>query len=434
MPTDPNKTVFISYRRNPSISWARNIYNDLTNHGYDVFFDIKSVKNGEFDRLILNQIEARMHFILLLTPTSLDRCDDPEDWLRREIEHAMEHRRNIVPILEEGFNFNPLKPKLVGNLKALERLNMLPFHQYYFEAGMSMLRDEFLNPPKYPIELRPLSVPEQREAQRRIKAAVVVEPDPETAIEFYNWGNARSENSHLPSDFSEYSVVIPLHPDNAGDYKQRGRARRNSGDLPGAISDYTEAIRLNPHDVDAYNNRGNARKDDGDIPGAISDYNEAIRLNPSFALGYHGRGIIRMESGDLPGAISDFTEAIHLGPSFELAYNNRGLAHYNNGDLPAAISDFTNAINSNPRFALAYNNRGLARYKSDDLRGAMINYTEAIRIDPNYANAYLNRGILRETKKDFAEAISDWEQYVRLDGPLKTEVEKWIANLKKKLK
>jgi len=36
------KTVFISYRRT-NLPWALCIYQDLTMHGYDVFFDYQSI-------------------------------------------------------------------------------------------------------------------------------------------------------------------------------------------------------------------------------------------------------------------------------------------------------------------------------------------------------------------------------------------------------
>jgi TIR domain len=39
------KTVFISYRR-INIPWALTIYQDLTSHGYDVFFDYLSIASG----------------------------------------------------------------------------------------------------------------------------------------------------------------------------------------------------------------------------------------------------------------------------------------------------------------------------------------------------------------------------------------------------
>lgn len=46
---------------------------------------------------ILDNIRARAHFVVLLTPTALERCGDPADRLRREVEPALECRRHIVP-------------------------------------------------------------------------------------------------------------------------------------------------------------------------------------------------------------------------------------------------------------------------------------------------------------------------------------------------
>ena len=41
------KTVFISYRRT-NIPWALAIFQNLTQHGYDVFIDYNSIASGEF--------------------------------------------------------------------------------------------------------------------------------------------------------------------------------------------------------------------------------------------------------------------------------------------------------------------------------------------------------------------------------------------------
>jgi TIR domain-containing protein len=48
------KTVFISYRRT-NIPWALNIFQNLTYHGYDVFFDYDSIASGDFERSILEE-------------------------------------------------------------------------------------------------------------------------------------------------------------------------------------------------------------------------------------------------------------------------------------------------------------------------------------------------------------------------------------------
>jgi len=76
------KTVFISYRRT-NAPWALAIYQNLNNNGYDVFFDFNGIASGDFESVILGNIRARAHFLVLLTPSALERCGDPEDWLRR---------------------------------------------------------------------------------------------------------------------------------------------------------------------------------------------------------------------------------------------------------------------------------------------------------------------------------------------------------------
>jgi hypothetical protein len=96
------KTVFISYRRTDE-PWALAVFGDLTQHGYDVFVDYDGLASGNFETAILENIKARAHFLVLLTPTALERCGDPKDWMRREIEAALDSQRNIVPLMLESF-------------------------------------------------------------------------------------------------------------------------------------------------------------------------------------------------------------------------------------------------------------------------------------------------------------------------------------------
>jgi len=142
------KTVFLSYRRT-NVSWALLIFRDLTQHGYDVFFDYTGIGSGDFERAIVENITARAHFLVLLTPTALERCDDPADLFRREIETALANQRNIVPLMLEGFDFATPKiaAQLTGTLAALKRYNGLPVPPNYFEAAMERLRSTFLNVP-----------------------------------------------------------------------------------------------------------------------------------------------------------------------------------------------------------------------------------------------------------------------------------------------
>jgi len=142
------KTVFISYRRK-DISWALAVYQYLTSQKYDVFFDYTHIPSGDFEQIIVSNIKARAHFVLILTPTALDRCSEPGDWLRREIETAMDEKRNIVPLFFDGFNFGSasVAEKLTGKLADVKRYNGLDVPSGYFPEAMERLNTRYLNVP-----------------------------------------------------------------------------------------------------------------------------------------------------------------------------------------------------------------------------------------------------------------------------------------------
>lgn len=139
-------TAFVSYRRK-DISWALAVYQYLTHHRYDVFFDFASIPSGDFEQIILTNIKARAHFLVILTPNSFDRCDEPGDWFRREIETAIQEKRNIIPLFLDGFNFgSPLvSDKLTGRLATIRKYNGLDVPGVYFTEAMDRVRERFLN-------------------------------------------------------------------------------------------------------------------------------------------------------------------------------------------------------------------------------------------------------------------------------------------------
>lgn len=161
----PEKTVFISYRRK-DISWALAVYHYLTKHDYDVFFDYKSIPSGDFEQIIVGNIKARAHFLVILTPTALDRANEPGDWLRREIENAISERRNIIPLFFDGFNFGApsVSEKLTGKLGRLKRYNGLEVPSGYFDEAMERLRGRYLN-----VTLDAVLHPVSEEVQKKVK-------------------------------------------------------------------------------------------------------------------------------------------------------------------------------------------------------------------------------------------------------------------------
>ena len=140
------KTVFLSYRRT-NAPWALAIFKELTHHGYDVFFDFSGIGPGHFEQVILGNIRARAHFLVVLTPSALERCSDSGDWLRREIETALETQRNIVPLMLEGFDFGApgIASGLTGKLALIKNYNGMTVSVEYFDAAMQKLREKYLN-------------------------------------------------------------------------------------------------------------------------------------------------------------------------------------------------------------------------------------------------------------------------------------------------
>lgn len=371
---DTEKTVFIGYRRKVSSFIARAIFLDLRAHGYDVFMDVESIDSGTFDTIILNQIAVRAHFLVILTPGTLNRCVNVDDWLRKEIEHAMLHGRNIVPVLANDFKFNQKVNKfLVGKLEQLPRLNGLSLPHEYFDAAMERLRERYL---KQPVA----------------GASLVVSPEEQTIIE-----QKIEEVAKEPAP-----TAVELDAEIAF---SQAYDKQQAGDTEGAIADYTEAIRLNPNFATAFFNRGLIRREKNNFDGAIADYTEAIRLNPNFAEAYSSRGLVRYKKNDMGGAIADYTEAIYHDPYNVIAYFNRGLVRREQGDMESAIRDYTEAIRLNPDHAKAYSNRGFARSEQGDMEGAIEDYTEAIRLSPDSVNAYVNRAEVYFVLKLYAEAL-----------------------------
>jgi hypothetical protein len=175
------KTVFLSYRRT-NIPWAVAIFQNLTQNGFDVFFDYFDIASEDFERIILGNITARAHFLVLLTPSALEHCDQPEDWFRRQIETALSTQRNIVPLMLEGFDFGipKIASRLTGKLAALKHYNGLIIPPEYFLEAMERLRDRYLNVPLASV-LHPASPFAQQAAAEQKTAASALQP-----VHFYS--------------------------------------------------------------------------------------------------------------------------------------------------------------------------------------------------------------------------------------------------------
>ncbi len=442
------KTIFLSYRRT-NAPWALAISQNLTHHGYDVFFDFNGIASGAFEQVILENIRARAHFLVLLTPSALERCSEPTDWLRREIETAFETKRNIVPLMLEGFDFATpgIASQLTGTLAPLRSYNALRIPVEFFEEAMQRMRERWLNVALDSIP-HPASAVAQSVAKEQQEAAATAPtvsekaltaqewfergfyasvPDekvelyteairlkPDYASAFYNRAIARANKSDLDGALQDYTEAIRLKPDYASAFYNRAIARANKGDLDGALQDYDQVIHLEPDDASAFHNRAIARADKGDLDGALQDYDQAIRLKPDYASAFDSRAVARKGKGDLDGALQDYDQAIRLDPDYASTFYNRAIARADKGDLDGALQDYDQAIRLKPDYASAFDNRAIARKGKGDLDGALQDYDQAIRLNPDYASTFYNRAIARADKGDLDGALQDYDQAIRL--------------------
>ena len=121
--------VFISYRRDAFES-ANLFATRLKALGYRVFFDVETMNAGKFNEQLLDVISKCKDFVLVLSPNALERCNDEGDWVRRETMCAMEHKKNIIPVMLSGFVWPQEMPQGMEELCNYQALAPAP-NTYY---------------------------------------------------------------------------------------------------------------------------------------------------------------------------------------------------------------------------------------------------------------------------------------------------------------
>ena len=92
------------------------LHDRLKAKGYRVFLDVESLRSGKFNKKLLTVISDCTDFITVLSPNSLDRCQNEGDWVRTEIAHAFECDKNIIPVILNGFEWPESLPEDIEEL------------------------------------------------------------------------------------------------------------------------------------------------------------------------------------------------------------------------------------------------------------------------------------------------------------------------------
>src|SRR5690242_2126838 len=141
--------IFMSYRREDTAYPAGWLYDRLAGHfaRSQIFKDIDSIELGDdFVDMITTAVGACDVLVVLigdrwLTATGQDgqrRLDDPDDFVRLEIEAALARNVRVIPILVEGAQM-PRADELPASLAKLARRQALELSPARFDADIRRL-------------------------------------------------------------------------------------------------------------------------------------------------------------------------------------------------------------------------------------------------------------------------------------------------------
>ena len=138
--------AFISYHRKLSTWPAITIQRYLVGREVDVFLDMESISSGRFENVILNEIRERDHFILVIAAGTLARLTESGDWVARELTHALESQKNVIPVLLDGVRITDLARDFSHRDQLLD-LNCLSMPAEYSNEALDRLYDTYLSNP-----------------------------------------------------------------------------------------------------------------------------------------------------------------------------------------------------------------------------------------------------------------------------------------------
>lgn len=127
--------IFINYRRGDSSGYAGRLYDALAerSHGWQVFMDIDAIEPGaDFTEVIDRELEScdvviaviGKHWLEETDANGRRRLDNPNDFVRLEIGHALDRNIRVIPTLVQGAEM-PGSDQLPEPLEGLSRRNAL---------------------------------------------------------------------------------------------------------------------------------------------------------------------------------------------------------------------------------------------------------------------------------------------------------------------
>jgi hypothetical protein len=142
-------SIFISYRRQDSAGYAGRLFDRLTNHlkQAKIFMDIDTIELGvDFVQKIGEAVSSCDVLLAIIGPTWLTvtnangqpRLNDPNDFVRIEVQTALQRNIRVIPILVNGASM-PAENDLPQELAPLSRRNGMEIEHTSFDSDVNLL-------------------------------------------------------------------------------------------------------------------------------------------------------------------------------------------------------------------------------------------------------------------------------------------------------
>jgi hypothetical protein len=141
--------IFISYRRDDSRGYAGRLQGDLSRRYSEehVFRDVEIPPGADFGEYITGLVDKCNVVLAIIGPRWLDardregerRIDDPQDWVRLEIERALARDGvEVIPVLVDGARLPP-REELPDSLLGLRRRNAFELSDSRWDYDLEQL-------------------------------------------------------------------------------------------------------------------------------------------------------------------------------------------------------------------------------------------------------------------------------------------------------
>jgi len=458
--------IFISYRRDDA-AYVTGHINDLLRKEFGddaVFTDVDNIALGVDFRAVLDETVSQCQVLLavvgpnwisVLGHDGRRRLLDPADYVRIEIESALQRNIPVIPLLVAGAEM-PAAEDLPESLQGLAFRNgtkIRPAPDFGVDMArlIKNLQQHFDPTQEGQLENEHVDVEVQEDAPSKRSAApgISVKVGEDERVRRAELGLGRDEPKKrwvarlrlavivlvvgaalyyvgrnqdelqelLPADVATVDVTdeIADEPEFLTELELEPAAEPEPE--PVETADFADEVEVEDEPVDAAEAALETAVDSEpdadtseDIAAVVTEVVDVVeperQPEPSEFI---GEGVRLAAIGEHEGAIENFDEAIQLDAEQAFVYKQRGTSYQALGQYEAAIGDYDEAIRLNAEDLNAYFKRGESYHALQNYEAAIADFDVVVELDSGFVEAYSRRADAHEAMGNTAAAERDRE-------------------------